>query len=79
MKIDTHKSSPINCIDFYRFYRLLSVLINEQFMNSFNILKALCVSGYVKIQRIRSRGLESDGLAGVLGVLMTGKNECFIN
>ena len=26
---------------------------------------------YVEIQRIRSRGLESDGLAGVLGVLMT--------
>ena len=42
-------------------------------MNSFNILKALCISGYVEIQRIHSRGLESDGLAGVLGVLMTGE------
>ena len=42
-------------------------------MNSFNILKALCVSGYIEIQRIRSHGLESDGLAGVLGVLMTGE------
>ena len=26
IKIDTHKASPVNCIDFYRFCRLLSVL-----------------------------------------------------
>ena len=26
IKIDTHKASPLNCIDFYRFCRLLSVL-----------------------------------------------------
>ena len=42
-------------------------------MNNLWILSTFWKPGYVEIQRIHSRGLESDGLAGVLGVLMTGE------
>ena len=37
MEIDIRKSSPLNCIDFYLF---ISDLINEPFMNLYNILQA---------------------------------------